>query len=350
MNSSDLSMERKVMNREIWQQLLSLESQDVVQSWFKKIHGKTLNANRTKAINASAKQSREFFTNANQSDYSVRSLLTFYGVACLSRAIILLFTKHGGEESLTQGHGLKTINWADQLLHGEPNLLNILNLKIETCSGLFSELLKTTQNLMPLHICSESVDWEVIYHQPTSGIQMSFGDLLSRLPDLKNDLEIIPIENNFSKVSNLKLTTSTGFSAIINSPKKNLVDAYLEIGYKLIPKEENYSISCENELYERVSPQYIHSYLHKSFQVIPNLYIATPLAGVEGYSQIAITYLLSYILGMLTRYFPTHWISLMRGDKGDVLWPAINRAQNLIESSFPELANELIKEVLKIGL
>ena len=57
--------------------------------------------------------------------------------------------------------------------------------------------------------------------------------------------------------------------------------------------------------------------------------------------------MLSYILGMLVRYFPTHWMALIQGDKGDALWPAINRIQQLVENSFPELVVELIQHTLK---
>jgi hypothetical protein len=54
----------------------------------------------------------------------------------------------------------------------------------------------------------------------------------------------------------------------------------------------------------------------------------------------------SYILGMLARYFPTHWMSLLSGEKGDALWPAINAAQRYIDSAFPEMVVEFIHDTL----
>lgn len=75
------------MDKEIWQQLLSLEDRDVTQQWFSKLHGRKLNVRRAKEINAAAKQAREYFRNASNSNYSVRPLLTYYGVASLSRAL-----------------------------------------------------------------------------------------------------------------------------------------------------------------------------------------------------------------------------------------------------------------------
>ena len=89
------------MDRNIWQQLLSLESRDITQQRFRQIHSKELNARRAREINAAAKQAREYFSNAFNSNHSVRPLLTFYGVTSLSRALLLLLKADGGEEGLT---------------------------------------------------------------------------------------------------------------------------------------------------------------------------------------------------------------------------------------------------------
>ena len=54
-----------------------------------------------------------YFRNADNSDHSVRPLLTFYGVTCLSRALLLLLKTDGGEEGLNAGHGIETVGWGD---------------------------------------------------------------------------------------------------------------------------------------------------------------------------------------------------------------------------------------------
>ncbi|WP_412177390.1 hypothetical protein [Mesorhizobium sp. YC-39] len=50
---------------------------------------------------------------------------------------------------------------------------------------------------------------------------------------------------------------------------------------------------------------------------------------------------------MLARYYPTHWMALMGGEKGDVLWPSINAAQHYVETAFPELVLKLIEDALQ---
>ena len=52
---------------------------------------------------------------------------------------------------------------------------------------------------------------------------------------------------------------------------------------------------------------------------------------------------MSCILGMLTRYYPTHWMALFHGSRGDSLWPAMSNAQQVVEHTFPELVAESIR-------
>ena len=124
------------MNQEIWQQLLSLESQDITQRRFARLHARDLNARRAREINAAAKQASEYFRNASGADYSVRPLLTFYGVASLSRALLLLLKIGAGEESLTPSHGLETVCWGD-VLSGDTaaGLAKLGDLKIRRRAG-----------------------------------------------------------------------------------------------------------------------------------------------------------------------------------------------------------------------
>jgi YaaC-like Protein len=92
---------------------------------------------------------------------------------------------------------------------------------------------------------------------------------------------------------------------------------------------------------------FIHTYVHKLFGSIPSLHLTEPFAKGARYSQLCVTYMVAYVLGMLVRYYPTHWMSLIQGDKGDTMWPTINRAQQFVEASYPELVTEMITDILK---
>lgn len=337
------------MDQEIWQQLLSLESRDVTQQWFFKIHGRKLNVRRAKEINAAAKQSREYFRNASNSDYSVRPLLTYYGVASLSRALLLLLRKEGGEECLTSGHGLTTIDWG-RLLSGDTSLglTSLLNLKLQTCSGLFSDLVKGTNNQISIHVSSSAVDWKVNYPVPDDGNQVSLGDLFSRIPDLLIDYSNISSDIKYSRVSEMSYSEQNGFKVnVLTRNFEYFKDTYKDMGYKIDNQGQWSTLTCDASTFGQNLPLFVHSYVQKTFGTIPTLFIADPFSSKFAYSQLCITFLSAYFLGMLARYFPTHWISLIQGEKGDVLWPTINRAQQFVENSYPELVVEMIYEMMK---
>lgn len=337
------------MDQEIWQQLLSLESSDLTRQWYSKIHGRELNTRRVKEINAAAKQSREYFRNASNSNYSVRPLLTFYGVASLSRSLLLLLKREGGEEGLAVGHGLRTIDWGEKL-SGDPSigLNSLMDLKVQTCSGLFSDFIKETENRICIHINSSGVDWRLNYDVPEQGKQISLGDLFARIPDLFKDYSNISSNIRYSAVNELTFNRQNGFTAKVRDEHFSVYQTiYQNMGYKVETQEKWSTLSCDAETFEHNLPLFIHAYVQKTFGSIPNLHIAEPFHDGFAYSQLGITYLVAYFLGMLVRYYPTHWISLSQGDKGDKLWPTINRAQQFVENTYPELVIEMIYDLLK---
>ncbi len=337
------------MNNEVWQQLLSLESRDIVQQWYMQINHKELNTRRAKEVNSASKQAREYFRNASNSSYSVKPLLSFYGVSCLSRALILLLRNNSGEEGLANGHGLTTIDWAS-VLSGDLSmgLSSLEKLKVQTCTGLFYEFIKETKNRVSIHINSSNVDWKINYRIPPIGEIISLGELFSRIPDLETDYMSINEEQKYTYVNELNYSVESGFEAKVNDKQmESFKSIYEKLGYEIVSSENQYVIKCNPAVFNKNSPLFIHKYIEKTFLSIPTLYLAEPFQDKGRYSQLCITYMVSYFLGMLVRYYPTHWVSLIQGEKGDLLWPLINRAQQFVEKTFPELVIELIHELLK---
>jgi hypothetical protein len=336
--------------KEIIQQLLQLENRDVVQKWFHKIHNRKLNSIRTKEINSAAKQSSEFFENAELASYTVRPLLTFYGISTLSRALILLLKPNSGENSLTAGHGLQTINWSNTLAGSDisERLKNIGQLEVKTCKGLFSELINETQNRISIHVDSGGVDWQLKYDIPNVGFSFTFNELISRIPDLNADLKNIGIEEKYCSVNEMTFYNESGFRCKVNQQFELIKHSFEEFGYTIVSSNnKNYELSCSSKIFEEHLPLFLHKYVNKMFGSIPVLHIVQPFYDKNYYSEIALTFLLSYYLGMLVRYFPTHWNSLVQGESGDIYWTVLNRAQNYVETVYPELIIELINDILK---
>ena len=336
------------MNQEIWHRLLSLESQDITQRRFARIHSRTLNARRAREINAATKQAREYFRNAGRSDYSVRPLLTFYGVTCLSRALLLLLKVDGGEEGLTTGHGIETVGWGD-VLSGDTaaGLMRLGELRIRRRAGLFSDFVTHTNNRISIHVNSAGVDWRLCYKSSEGDEEYSLADLFSRIPDLQQEYSSVSGVVRYAAVSEMTYSNSEGFRAKLREEQcSQLRAAYESLGYTVACDGGWCVVTCSSEIFAKELPMFIHTYVHKIFGSIPNLFVAEPLPGGARYSQLCITYMTAYILGMLGRYYPTHWMSLIQGDRGDSMWPTLNRAQQFVEQSYPELVTELIDDVM----
>lgn len=329
---------------------MSLESRDIVQKWFYAIHNKSLNTKRTIEINAAAKQAREYFNNSFSSNYSVKPLLTYYGVASLSRALILLFRSSGGEECLSQSHGLSTVNWND-IFSGQitPGLNRICELEVKTCNGLFNDLLITTKNRTSIHARSSTVDWHLLYDSPPLGSSIKLIDLFQRIPDLENENAKTINDCKFAYVNaHISYSKDAGFSANIgNKIKPEMLKRFSDFGYQINPTGQAYNLTCNGEIFEKHMPLFYHKYIDKTFNTIPTLYLVDYFNSNHCYSELCSMFILSYYLGMIVRYYPTYWISLIQGEKGDMFWPMINRAQQLIEQVYPELVVEMIHDVLK---
>lgn len=335
------------MKQETWQALLSFESRDIISEWFKKIHSRELNARRANEIVFAAKQAREYFKNSHSSDNTVRPLLTFYGVASLSRALTLLLKRDGGEEGLAAGHGLETIGWKAHLSGAvEKGLQSLGGLTIKPCAGLFLDLERHTDNRIAVHINSQSVDWRLSYG-PQTCTELAFSDVLQRIPDLRREHGVLELDVLYAHVNKLAHENSNSIIIACRASKPQLItDFYKSLGYDVVISENGFAMQAGLELFSRNPPQFIHTYLNKTFGAIPALHIAKPLPGNSRYSQICVTYIVSFVLGILVRYFPTQWVSLVQGSKGDALWPTLNQAQHVVEETFPELIIELVSDVL----
>lgn len=336
------------MNQDVWNRLICLESHDVVKKWFNVIHSREINTRRTNEINSAAKQAREFFRNASQSDYSVRPLLTFYGVSCLTKALTLLMKSQGGEETLKGAHGLETVDWG-KVMSGETStgLKNITDLKVRSTKGLFLDFISSTENLICIHINSGGVDWRLPYDVPKAGNELTVLDLLSRVPDLQESLSEVISEINFAAMKDCTYSEQNGFSAFLHEHIQQFSDAYVNVGYSINRSDSWIKLSCDSETFSKNLPQIVHTYIHKMFGSIPRSYIARPFPDEARYSQLGITFMLAYVLGMLVRYYPTHWISLIQGGRGDGIWPTFNKAQQLVECSYPELVAEFVRDAIK---
>lgn len=254
-----------------------------------------------------------------------------------------------GEEGLSGSHGLETVNWR-ATMSGDTaeGLRKLQNLKIRTRSGLFSDFMTHTNNRVSIHVHSAAVDWSICYDVPESGKEVSIDDLLYRIPDLHKDYSNLSGVIRYASVNEMTYTRAEGFKAKVKEASFARFRAtYEAVGYTANCDGKWCNLECDAKTFGDKIPLFVHSYVNKMFGSIPSLHIAEPFLNGACFSQLSITYMLAYVLGMLVRYYPTHWISLIQGGRRDALWPTINRAQHYVEHSYPELVAEMISYFLK---
>lgn len=187
------------------------------------------------------------------------------------------------------------------------------------------------------------MDWKLDYDQPPLGLEVPLEALLSSVPDLSRIPPNTSDSPFLAAINEMSYTDEGGFLATTRVNQfARFQGSYVDLGYKVHLEGEQVKIKCDSKTFQGSIPQFMHTYMNKMFGSIPTLFIVKPLDKEARLSQLAITYMLAYFSGMLTRYFPTHWVALHSGMKGDVLWPTISAAQNYVELVFPELVIELI--------
>jgi hypothetical protein len=67
------------------------------------------------------------------------------------------------------------------------------------------------------------------------------------------------------------------------------------------------------------------------------LYFIAPFPNGVRMSTLSLLFVASYVVGMLARYYPTHWLSLLGRQKGDFTLPLLQKTLKTIELRFPEL-------------
>lgn len=343
-----------MMNSQVWQSLLRLESRDFVSEWFEDIHGRNLNARRAREIIACARQGREYFRSASATSFVVRPLLAFYGTASLCRALTLLHRRDAGEVGLKQGHGLETIGW-NTTLAGDLGaaLASIGKLRVRACGGLFSDLQAAIGKRPIINVYDRAIELPFDFAGVLPGQEVSLEDLLDRLPELLHEVSD-DRPRRWVQIRELIHTPGVGATiSVIGTPDHPVVAEYKSAGFELTTEVDRFNdrvvktiLTIDDEGLARYAPQILDTRLIRTRGGHPSPHLVSKFSSNSWLSQLSVTYMISYILGMLARYYPTQWIALMAGEKGDAIWPDIKTAQTYVEVASPELVLEAISNSL----
>lgn len=326
------------LSLDAWDQLLNFESRDLVEKSFKRRHSIKPNAEKCKEIASCFIQGREFFNNTKEADFSVKPLLLYYGILSITKGLVLFLKANSRECSLKKAHGLQVINWGDHL-----NSKEFENLRLQITSGTFNELLNATNNTCFFRAMSSGVNAQTQFPIPTNSQEFGFKDVLRCFVDLEGQFEAFHGEPLVHATFNSIHYPEEGKA--FYSVGGNLDQSKIDILFpneKFQGKTNNISSSGASILLSKG----VHINLTQKFRgamdMIGHCHVVQLFDDEIYLNDISKYFASAYVIGMLCRYYPTTWMSLKRGEKGDRMYPYIINLIKQIESYYPVMVLDFL--------
>tara|TARA_R110000868_G_scaffold144960_1_gene364464 strand:- start:8686 stop:9690 length:1005 start_codon:yes stop_codon:yes gene_type:complete len=323
------------VKRDVWHELLDYETYDLVARAYAMRHGRKANKRLILSITSNFNQAREFFLSAEKAALSVRPLLLYYGVLCLSRALVLMLTRGGSEAAMKPSHGLATQKWKETI--ADQNMKNIGDLKVEMCSGTLNELILAIENKSYLKHATSGVNYCQGYSVPRIGETIKFSNLLATFPNLAREYEAWAgggIPTYVITKLDVKPESCCVYVKKGKASKECLVNAF--VTEEVLENRDSYMLTMKHENI------FLTQLFDGSFGNIGDVCIAKPISANCKLALLPSFYCVSYYLGMLVRYFPSVWMSLSSVKTGDAIFPLLSQLLCLIHDQYPVLILEFL--------
>ncbi|MFL5589858.1 MAG: YaaC family protein [Ktedonobacteraceae bacterium] len=341
-----------------WERLSLYESRDLLSRFYQNRHGGQLSAGKSYEIIAHLAQGRGFFASARQSSELARPLLLYYGVYALSRGLILFLDTKSRECSLPPSHGIEAEGWQHALAQ---SIDQLPNLPLKITGGTFSVLSEATSNIdrcrvHGLPIYAKPYHWLVRGGTTTVATPtiISLKMVLERVPDLSTIFTttfgsspkcfqaILFIHSEDVQTDVHILETELGFPDV-----DDMRSAFgLPADVSLQPSDAPWQYGVNNSIYQRsIFYRINHSSSSELLAKLPpiksdregNTYVVELMPNNLDLSSLSLLYLIAYSMGMLARYYPSKWLSLLNSSKGDFAFPLMKAATTVVEDRFPQL-------------
>lgn len=330
------------MNSTVWNALLNYESRELVAREFADRHP-GWKGSRSKEVAyevcATLRQARSYFNSATDADAAIKPLLLYYGALGLARGLIL-FTGHKMREAnLDQKHGLTAKGWASELAT-EGKGIEGLTINLDA-SGTFRELVAAVSNQTLVSFNSSAVQWSCV-HKPLGeeAMNIHFGDLIRRMPAVagftRRWLQLPPC---FVAVHSIISSEPLILKTICSEADRDCLPAIFgAIPWTIIDKDVTF-------VDVKLTPGAVAPYIWSDREGplgIGNAYLIEDFYNVQ-FCQIAAVFVAAYTLGMLARYYPSHWTALIRNERHDAALPTIQTLIGYVEKKFPEMVLDFLE-------
>ncbi|UGS35250.1 YaaC family protein [Capillimicrobium parvum] len=337
-------------------ELALLESRDYLEIRFQQRHQRELSASKARSIIAHLIQGRDYWASAQGASDLIRPLLQYYGALAFARAAILFQGREQNEEALTGGHGLKAIQWRQELSQGPRALLD---LRIRVTGGTMQQIANATGNHEPSRIYTAPFpSWNLHRRVGTpsiEGAEVRIRDLLNRLP---------ATIKMYERVTGLRAAAYPGFAFEVGERRPGMPGPEVIVfeGLAGLPTPDELrsalQLSEDQEIHERQNHQWGQGgpartyYMSRDDDISErclatgadgSAWVITPMPDGTVWSQLLMMLALSFCLGALVRYHPTLWMDLAGQARGDIALPLVRHAQEAIDQQIPHLMAQHFK-------
>jgi hypothetical protein len=320
-----------------WDALAGFESRDLIEQFLRKRHGHEPKPGKVLEVASSFNQGREYFRSAAEASISVKPLLLYYGVLALSRGLILALTPGLRESALKPSHGLEVANWQESLAAKD-----FARLQIRLQNGTFSELVKAVDNKSYFRYRTNGINWAVRFPQPKANSTINFYELATGFPDL--DRELLAWTNGSYRHATLMETAATVNNEVkLTLGGSDLTESDIEtfLPLSIFPEKRTELVGRQLTVWltkKAPWPRLVYRQAGPaSWAGMGDIHMVQFFQSCDPICDIGQAYLAAYVMGMMSRYFPTAWISLGRTEKGDAVYPFILKLIKHIESHFPQM-------------
>ncbi|NVK04978.1 MAG: hypothetical protein HWD92_09145 [Flavobacteriia bacterium] len=316
---------------ELWTAYREYESLDLVKKLYQSKHGRDLSTTKALKITSSFMQGRNYMEAAENSDYSIRPLLLYYGIQSMSRGLILFLSTEKAD--IRSSHGLALGNIQERAAN---NSLTDLTFRIS--NGTFKELVESTRNRTYFYENQSTINCHIDYDKLPDDYQFTLNEVLCGVPVLKPFVHAwLNSEPDCFQVLRIDgPNPQDEHKRISYSVKGNLNDATIErLGFVEYERHFNDNPSGR-QITMITSPEVKRIVSHRpgnqfGFQL---RFIASARQNEATINDISCAYALSHFLSTLCRYHPTVWMGILMGREHNSLYPTAYRAIEFIESNY----------------
>ncbi|MBW4540786.1 MAG: YaaC family protein [Myxacorys chilensis ATA2-1-KO14] len=328
-----------------WEVLINYESNELVRRRYKEIHNREANAAHALEISASFSQGAAYFSSAKNADRVVRPLLLYYGVLSLARGTAIFLRRGIREASLSPAHGLSTVNWGQTLAQSNSDIGDI-RIRV-TKDGSIHEFAEATGNQTLMRISKSAINQTSTHDTLVNNQEFTLSDILSRFPELMQQY-IRWRSDGRCAIGGVEESSPAGSVIIRINKKWGTFSANHDLVKRVVEHLDVLSIQEAPDFWhvsigvplgevasERNIPGHWDYVPSDGFGIGFSCLVGRYPGGWLGSKPVAL-FLLAYILGMLARYFPSQWTSLVRNYGNDAASPTLLSAMDTIERQFPQ--------------